>query len=446
MNKPAAALVSALLALLPLVLRAAEPPNIILIMADDIGVECLSCYGSEEHETPHLDALAAAGIRFENAHSQPLCTPSRVQIMTGIHNNRNYIRFGLLDPEAVTFGNLLREAGYRTGVFGKWQLEGGFDAPDRFGFDEYFLWQLTRRPSRYPNPGFETEGGEVDFKDGEYGPDVVTDMICRFMEEHRDGPFLVYYPMMLPHWPFMPTPDHPDYDPEQWRDLDAEPRGTGDTRYWPAMVSYTDKMVGKLVAKVEELGIAENTLIIWTSDNGTYEGITTRFRGRDYPGGKGGNNTAYNATHVGFIASWPGVIEPGQVSESLVDFTDVLPTLTDAAGVETPGDIDGVSLFPSFKGEDRDKEYIYSWYERGGARGQARQHVRTARHKLYSTGEFYDVVEDLLETEDLAADRVPEQLRAIHGRLAEALERHLAVTTEHDPLIRQRRADLQSDR
>lgn len=197
-------MVSALcLATLP-ALATGDKPNIILIMADDIGVECLSCYGSDDHQTPHLDALAASGIRFEHAHSQPLCTPSRVQIMTGIHNNRNYVRFGLLDPEAVTFGNLLRDAGYRTSVFGKWQLEGGHEAPDGFGFDEYFLWQLTRRPSRYPNPGFETDGREVDFKNGEYGPDVVTDMICRFMEENREGPFLVYYPMMLPHWPFVP--------------------------------------------------------------------------------------------------------------------------------------------------------------------------------------------------------------------------------------------------
>src|SRR6056297_2142443 len=168
-------------------------PNIVLIMADDIGMECLSCYGSEMYETPNLDALAASGIRFEHAHSQPICTPSRVQIMTGIYNNRNYIRFGLLDPAAKTFGHLFQNAGYKTVIAGKWQLEGGFEGPNKFGFDEYCLWQLTRRPPRFPNPGFEINGKQVDFNDGEYGPDIATDYLCEFFEQNQDEPFLAYY-------------------------------------------------------------------------------------------------------------------------------------------------------------------------------------------------------------------------------------------------------------
>jgi len=128
-------------------------------------------------------------------------------------------------------------------------------------------------------------------------------------EEHRDGPFLVYYPMILPHGPFVPTPDHPDYNPEMSRDAKGEPGGFRDPKYWPVMVSYTDKMVGKLVSKIEELGIRENTLIIWAADNGTYEGLTTRYRGPCYRGGRG--STKDSGTHVGFIASWPAVIKPG---------------------------------------------------------------------------------------------------------------------------------------
>ena len=441
MTKPILALSVVAALLLPV--SAAQRPNIVLIMADDIGLECLSCYGSEEHETPHLDALAASGMRFDHAHSQPICTPSRVQIMTGIHNNRNYVRFGLLDPRAVTFGNLLRQAGYQTAVFGKWQLEGGFDAPDRFGFDSYCLWQLTRRPSRYPNPGLEINGREVDFKDGEFGPDIVTDHLCEFMEQNKDRPFFVYYPMILPHWPFVPTPDHPDYDPTMWRDAVGEPGGFRGPEYWPAMVAHTDKMTGKVVQKLEELGIRDNTLIIWTSDNGTYDQLTTRFRGRDYPGGKG--RTTDNGTHVGFIASWPAVIQPGQTSDALVDFTDVLPTLTDAADIDTPDGIDGVSLLPLFHGQPRAKHYIYCWFQRDGRRGAASQHVRDTRHKLYASGRFYDVINDPLETTDLAADGVPPALRETHARLATALEQHLAVTEAHDPLIRQRRAELQPE-
>jgi arylsulfatase A len=421
---------------------AKEKPNIILIMADDIGVECLSAYGSESHKTPNIDALAASGLRFENAHSQPLCTPSRVQIMTGIHNNRNYLQFGTLDPKAITFGNLLRDAGYKTAIGGKWQLEGGYEAPGHFGFDRYCLWQLNRKPSRYPNPGFEIDGKQVDYKNGEFGPDVVTDYLCKFMEENKDQPFFIYYPMMLPHWPFVPTPDHPDYDPEMWRDAKNEPGGFHGPKYWPAMVSYTDKMVGKMVAKIDALGLRENTLIIWTGDNGTYDKLTTRFRGRDYKGGKG--SVKDNGTHVGFIASWPAVIKPAQTSGSLVDFTDVLPTLVEAAGASPPAGIDGISLAPIFRDEPRTKDHIYCWYSSAGQRGKASQHVRNATHKLYMNGSFFDVVADPDEQNNLAAATVPENLRETHAHLKAALAKHIDATRIANPMIKKRQSEVRT--
>jgi arylsulfatase A len=421
-------------------LSASGKPNIILIMADDIGVECLAAYGGESHKTPNIDALAASGMRFNNAHSQPICTPSRVQIMTGIHNNRNYLNFGVLDPKAVTFGNLLRDAGYKTAIGGKWQLDGGLEAPARFGFDRYCLWQLTRRPSRYPNPGLEIDGKQKDFRNGEFGPDIVTDYLCDFMQENKDHPFFVYYPMMLPHWPFVPTPDHPDYDTDMWRNAKNEPGGFMGPEYWPAMVSYTDKMVGKIMRKVDELGIRDNTLIIWTGDNGTYDKLSTRFRSRDYKGGKG--NTKDNGTHVGFIASWPSVIKPGQTSDALVDFTDVLPTLMDAAGAKTPGGIDGVSLAPLFRGEPRTKDSIYCWYSRDGARNKASQHVRDARHKLYMDDRFFDVVKDPDEKHNLATGGVPQELLETHTRLKETLNKNLAITRQADPVLGKRRIQI----
>lgn len=418
----------------------ARRPNVVLIMADDIGVECLGCYGSEAYETPHLDKLAASGMRFEHAHSQPICTPSRVQIMTGKYNNRNYIRFGLLDPEAVTFGHLLRDAGYRTCIAGKWQLKGGFDGPGHFGFDRYCLWQLTRRPSRYPNPGLEIDGREVDFKDGQFGPDLVSDYICEFMEANRRRPFLVYYPMILPHWPFVPTPDHPDWDPTMWRDAKGEPGGFRGPKYWDAMVGYTDKMAGKVVAKLDELGLRENTLVIWTADNGTYKGITSPFRGRAYQGGKG--STKDNGTHVGFIASWPGTIPAGSVSDALVDFADVVPTLADVAEADVPDalHLDGVSLAPLFHGEPREKDHIYCWYHRNGVREQASEHVRTARYKLYADGRFFDVEADPEEETDLAAGGVSEALEPVHTCLQQVLKQHMEVTRAADERQNAKRA------
>jgi|TARA_Y100000780_G_scaffold96969_1_gene88294 arylsulfatase A len=135
--------------------QAAGEPNIVLIMADDMGYECVTANGGESYSTPNLDRLARGGMRFEHCYSQPICTPSRVQLMTGNYNQRNYIRFGLLDPAVTTFGHLAKRAGYATCIGGKWQLENGLKGPNHFGFDEYCLWQLTRRPSRYPNPGLE---------------------------------------------------------------------------------------------------------------------------------------------------------------------------------------------------------------------------------------------------------------------------------------------------
>jgi len=416
-----------------------RPPNIVLMMADDIGYECLGCYGSKKYRTPNIDRLAAGGMRFVNAHSQPICTPSRVQIMTGIYNNRNYIRFGLLDPQAVTFAQVLREHGYATCIAGKWQLEGGFDAPRQFGFDRYCLWQLTRRPSRYPNPGLEIDGEEVDFKNGEFGPDLVSDYVCNFMEEHQDRPFLVYYPMIAPHWPFVPTPDHKDWDPTMWRDAQGEPGGYHDDKYWAAMVEYTDKMVGKVTSKLDELQLRENTLVIWTGDNGTYTSIVSPLDGRDYRGGKG--STTDNGTHVGFVAHWQGTIEPGKVSEQLVDFSDLFPTLTDVAGATTPSQLqlDGISLVPTFHQQPRHKPYIYSWYHRDGQRGQAKQWVRDSQYKLYADGKFYDVQSDPNEKQNLAHSAMPGELQNRHDQFQKWLAKRVEQTKQFDPIQRAKR-------
>jgi arylsulfatase A len=199
------------------------------------------------------------------------------------------------------------------------------------------------------------------------------------------------------------------------------------------MVRYTDKMAGKIVDKLNELGLREKTLVIWTADNGTFGGITSPFRGRDYQGGKG--STKDNGTQVGFIASWPGTIPAGTVSESLVDLVDVLPTVTDVAGVAVPDDLqlDGVSLVPLFRGRPRTKDYIYCWYHRNGIRDEASQHVRNERHKLYADGRFFDTLADPDEQLDLAAIGIPPAIAPIHAQLRDALNRHLEVTRQADP-------------
>ena len=194
-------------------------------MADDLGYEAISANGSESCKTPELDRLAKEGARFENCFANPLCTPSRVKIMTGRYNVRNYTKFGILPRKETTFAHLLKKAGYTTCIAGKWQLGKQKDSPQHFGFDQSCLWQHTRPKervskdgpvdSRFVNPDLEINGEPKKFRNGEYGPQVCTDFILDFIKANKENPFLVYYPMILTHCPFDPTPDSDDWDPER---------------------------------------------------------------------------------------------------------------------------------------------------------------------------------------------------------------------------------------
>ena len=275
--------------------RAAKP-NIVLIMADDMGYECLAVNGAEDYKTPVLDRRAAQGVRFEQCFANPLCTPSRVKLMTGQYNVRNYVKFGVLDRKQTTFAHQLKKAGYTTAIAGKWQLGREVDAPRHFGFDRSCLWQHTRprtKPgttfdSRFPNPLLEIDGEEVDHTNGEYGPDVCADFICNFIETNREKPFLVYYPMILTHCPFDATPDSDDWDPKSPGSKTYKGPGGSELqhKHFSDMVSYADKMVGKIVTKLDELGLRENTIVIFTGDNGTDKPIKTRWNGKAIAGAK----------------------------------------------------------------------------------------------------------------------------------------------------------------
>ena len=403
-------------------LGAASPrPNIVVILADDLGYETIGANGGQSYATPRLDTLATTGIRFRQAYVQPLCTPTRVQLMTGKYNVRNYDVFGILHAGQVTFANLLREAGYKTFVGGKWQLEGGYDGPIGFGFDEYFLWQLNRRPQRYYTPGFEAfipaDGllkVETNYPAGNYGPDVVCGKILDFIERHQAQPFLVYYPMMLTHSPFTPAPDHPAYDPAATSELD-------NTAYFGSMVEHMDKIVGRIVDKLEVLGLRTNTLLLFIGDNGTGTPVTSIFNGQPFQGGKGKTTTA--GTHVPLIVNWPGAIPTSQVSDALVDSTDVLPTICEAAGVAVPPGLDGRSFLPQLLGQPgTPRAWSYCWYKAQNAtEAQVKECAHTGRFKLYATGLFYDMSADVLEQSPLDTGALGAEAQAAFNLLTGAL-------------------------
>jgi arylsulfatase A len=372
-------------------------PNVILIMADDLGYETIGANGGTSYKTPALDGLAASGVRFERCYAQPLCTPTRVQLMTGQYNIRNYVSFGWMNPALRTFGNLFKDAGYATAVAGKWQLGTDPASPVKFGFDEAYLWHHTRRVGRYRNPGIDVNGKPVDYANGEYGPDVVNERALDFIRRKKDGPFFLYYPMMLTHSPYDPTPDSPDYGAANLRP------GRGRNRvntHFRDMVQYMDKLIGKVTKELDTLGIRENTLLLFVGDNGTGKGTRSMMGDRVVIGGKGSMTEA--GMRVPLIASWPGKFAKGTVCGDLVDSTDFLPTIAEAAGLKVPSEWkpDGRSFLPQLRGEKgAPREWYYSWYApRNRLVGEF---AATARYKLYRDGRFYDTSADLEEQKPL---------------------------------------------
>ena len=354
-----------------------DQPNIILIMADDMGYEALSSNGSESCKSPNLDKLAAKGVRFTNGFSNPICTPSRVKLMTGQYNVRNYVKFGWLDREQTTFAHQLKAAGYATAIAGKWQLGRDKDSPQHFGFEQSCLWQHTRSgrskekgktiDRRFVNPQLEFNGVEKDFTSGEYGPQVCTDFICDFIDQNKKKPFLVYYPMILTHCPFDPTPDSTDWDPKRLGSTTYKGDRNDPQRHFRDMVAYADKAVGQIVAQLEKSGVRDNTLIIFTGDNGTDTPIVTPWNGTKVVGGKG--TMSDTGTRVPLIVNWPaGIQKPGRVVDDLVEFTDIFPTICEVTGAKLPKNhpADGASIVPLLRNQAdaRKKDWIYIWYRK----------------------------------------------------------------------------------
>jgi arylsulfatase A-like enzyme len=377
-------------------------PNVIIIMADDMGYECLGVNGSIEYHTPVLDDLAKQGMRFTRFHAQPLCTPSRVKLMTGLYNFRNYEHFGFLNPDQYTFGTLMKSAGYTTCVVGKWQLSGLYHGdpdsknhrnPFKFGFDEFCLWQVTKRASegeRYANPLIEQNGEIIAQEEDAYGPDIFSDYALDFISRNKNNPFFLYYPMVLVHDPFVPTPDS-----KTWEVSDQ--RYTQDTVYFTDMVSYTDKIVGKITGHLDRLGISENTMVMFLGDNGTSVRIWSSTQSGMVQGAKG--TTLNTATHVPFIIKWPAVIAPGTVNDDLLGIQDIFPTLAEITGQKTK--VDGISLIPMLENKKYDARnsllIYYNPLHNENVNKYRNVYVQTKNYKLYKDGSFYNIHKDPLE-------------------------------------------------
>lgn len=421
--------------------RQTGSPNIIFILADDLGYETVGVNGGTSYKTPNIDRLAGEGMRFEHCYALPQCTPSRVQLLTGIYNVRNYVNFGSLDTSQLTVAQVFREAGYNTGVVGKWQLGKNPDNPVQLGFDDYLLWQLTRArvdsigwdPERFPGQQNQTGGRDNRFSQpvldnnglvtthapDAYGPDLINAYALDFIEKNAQAekPFFLFYSMLLAHCPFSPTPDAPEWMLDDTTVMTYK----GQARYFEDMVGYMDNMVGNIHAKLESLGIADNTLLVFTGDNGTDTPIVSDFKGRKIAGAK--TQTTDAGTHVPLVAVWPGVIAPGSTNSDLIDFSDFMPTFMDAANISAPPSpkLDGISFLPQLKGTaGNPRRWVYNWYQHP-ARKEPRIFARNHRYKLYSTGEFYEIPADEGEKQPIAFDSLTPADQSVYQELQQVI-------------------------
>lgn len=403
-------------------------PNVILILADDLGFETLGSYGGISYQTPVLDTLAATGVRFANAHALPLCSPTRISLMTGKYNWRNWHSFGILPPETKTFGHWLSAAGYSTCIAGKWQLQ-SYNPPEFMpelrgigqrvedaGFDEYFLYHDAHtedKGSRYYDPKINNNGNYLTDTEDKYGPDLFADYIIDFIERKQDQPFFVYYPMALPHGPFNPTPDSAEWHTEK--------RRKSSRKHFGEMVAYMDKLVGRIVDHVDKLGLREDTLIIFYGDNGSPIQVTSSLSdGRVLKGGKGQNTLA--GTHVPLIVSIPGYAKAGHVADTLVDSNDILPTIFEFCEIPLPNDepFDGESFLAQIGGESgTHRDWLFFHHDPfPGHKKTQFKYERWAidtRWKLRETdGRFYDLSVDPQELDPI--DMKNASPEAIAGR------------------------------
>jgi arylsulfatase A len=443
----------------------ASPPNIILIVADDLGYGELGCYGQQRIKTPHIDKLAVEGVRFTQYYAgSPVCAPSRCTLMTGKHTGHAFVRnnyemkehaipnpplgqefVGQLPlPDAeITVAELLKSRGYATAAIGKWGL-GLLNAtgdPRRQGFDSFYGYYCqVHAHNHYPrylwqNDQMEMLPGNDDPLHGQtHSQDKFVEHAKTFIREHRDGPFFLYLPFIIPHVSIQP----PAAELAQYAGKIPEaPYEHGDSHYvkhptpragYAAMVSHLDRGVGEIVGLVDELGIGQNTLILFTSDNGA---AYKRVGGSDSTffestaGLRGRKGTAYEGgIRVPLIARWTSVVAPAQ-SDAICAAWDLLPTLGEAAGAAPPADVDGISLYQLLTQKEalHPREYLY-WEFTGYDGWQAIRWgdwkgVRNNLAQGNRKWQLYNLAEDQHEENDLAAAR-PDLVAQMASRAAEA--------------------------
>ena len=396
---------------------APQKPNIIFILADDLGLDGVSCYGSDIHKTPNIDRLAASGTRFETCYAAPLCGPSRCVLMTGRYafrtggiSNQSWRRNGpgAKSKDEWPIAKVLKQAGYATCESGKWRQVG--ETPSDWGFDEYCTDPTAG--GWYWKDIYLKNGETINAGRDAYNPDIIQKFSIDFITRHKDGPFFLYYAMHLVHKPTLHTPDSPPQDgPERYDDN----------------IKYMDKQVGELIAALEKLGLRDKTLVLFSGDNGTAVGYPSPVRGRMINGAKA--SMLEGGSRVPLIASWPGVTPAGRVSGDIISFADQLPTFAGLAGAQLPQGvkIDGVSYAAQLRGgKGAPREWAY-------VQLGAKWFVREQGWKMNEKGELFDMSDAPFVEKPVAASADTEASKAARQRLTAALARLSPAAGKTDP-------------
>ena len=401
-------------------LAAAEPagvgkPNIIFILTDDVGLGDIGCCGSDSFKTPHIDALAKTGVRFEYSYATPLCGPSRCQILTGRYPfrtglNSNQSQDAVSPADEVMLPTVMKQGGYATALVGKWgQICLG---PGEWGFDEYLSFQGSGRYWASQKGAYSRNGQSKELGANEYLPDVMHGFLVDFITRNQTKPFYVHYSMSHLHGPILRTPASRDTGPKA--DLYAD------------NVTYMDTLVGQLVTELDRLHLRERTLIVFTGDNGTARQGDDRstLGGRRIHGKKA--TMLEGGSRVPLIANWLGTTPAGVVNHDLTDFSDFLPTFAALGGAALPAGVtlDGQSFAAALKGEKgRPREWVY-------VELQGQSYVRDARYKLTNGGALFDLKDAPFSEELVPADSADPVVLAARKRLQEILDQHPAAPAD----------------
>jgi len=356
-----------------------KKPNIIFVLADDLGIDGVSCYGADFYKTPEIDKLAKTGIRYTNAYTAPLCGPSRAMILTGRYAFRtgavNQDQTGEFKPsDEIMMSKILKTAGYTTSMIGKWgQLPLG---PAEFEFDDYmrFFGSGVYSNTNEKKEKYVLNGKDYILKDDEYMPDLMHNHMVEFLSNHKKDPFYLYYSLVQVHGEIRPTPE-------------TKPGTTDFKELYNDNINYMDKLVGKLMHTIDSLKLRDNTLIVFFGDNGTagQAAAIGSINGKKIIGKKG--TMQEGGSLVPLIINWPGVIKKPAVSKNLIDASDFVPTFAEIAGATLPKDvkIDGTSFAKQLKGDNANtRNWIFTelgndWY------------VREANWKLNRAGQLFDM-------------------------------------------------------